>query len=146
MHCTTTDYRKAISNSIFNKNKYFTSKDTLTDEITVIKDMYPEIYVQSQQDSAYSDRYYFKGNIKDDYGFTKLQFVYSRYDADGRKVESGKVVNIKFDANATIQDFYYYFDPNTFGLNPGEKITMELMVTKLVKPMFLPIVCARWKR
>lgn len=120
--------RNTFTYSIFNKNKYFTSKDTLTDEITVIKDMYPEIYVQSQQDSAYSDRYYFKGNIKDDYGFTKLQFVYSRYDADGRKVESGKVVNIKFDANATIQDFYYYFDPNTFGLNPGEKIDYYFQV------------------
>lgn len=121
--------RNTFTYSIFNKNQYFTSKDTLTDEITVIKDLYPEIYVQSQQDSDYSDRYYFKGNIKDDYGFTKLQFVYSRYNADGKKIESGKVVNIKFDANATIQDFYYYFDPNTFGLNPGEKIDYYFQVS-----------------
>lgn len=108
--------------SIFNKNKYFTSKDTLTDEITVIKDMYPEIFVQSQQDSVFSDRTYFKGNIKDDYGFSNLQFVYNRYDKDGEILESAKTINIPIKAEATIQDFYYYFDASTFDLNPGEKI------------------------
>jgi len=121
--------RNSFTYSIFNKNKYFTSKDTLTDEITVIKDLYPEIYVQSQQDSAFADRYYFKGNIKDDYGFSKLQFVYSRYDANGKKIESGRVVNINYDHNATIQDFYFYFDPNTFALNPGEKIDYYFQVS-----------------
>ncbi len=108
--------------SIFNKNKYFTSKDTLTDEITVIKDMYPEIFVQSQQDSVFQDRYYFKGNIKDDYGFSGLQFVYTKFDADGNKIESEKAVNIPIKPDATIQDFYYYFDVTTFNLQPGEKI------------------------
>lgn len=108
--------------SILNKNKYFTSKDTLTDEITVIKDMYPEIYVQSQQDSVFSDRYYFKGNIKDDYGFSGLQFVYTKYDADGNKIESEKSVSIPIKSEITIQDFYYYFDASTFNLQPGEKM------------------------
>ena len=108
--------------SILNKNKYFTSKDTLTDEITVIKDMYPEIYVQSQQDSVFQDRYYFKGNIKDDYGFSGLQFVYTRYDAEGNKIESEKAVPISIKSDVTIQDFYYYFDPSTFNLQPGEKM------------------------
>ena len=108
--------------SILNKNKYFTSKDTLTDEITVIKDMYPEIYVQSQQDSVFQDRYYFKGNIKDDYGFSGLQFVYTRYDAEGNKIEGEKAVPISIKSDATIQDFYYYFDASTFDLQPGEKM------------------------
>ena len=108
--------------SILNKNKYFTSKDTLTDEITVIKDMYPEIYVLSQQDSVFQDRYYFKGNIKDDYGFSGLQFVYTKYDAEGNKIESEKAVNISIKPEATIQDFYYYFDASTFNLQPGEKM------------------------
>ncbi len=111
-----------FSYSIFNKNRYFTSKDTLTDEITVIKDMYPEIFVQSQQDTLFQDRFYFKGNIKDDYGFSGLQFVYTRYDADGNTIESEKPVNLTIKSDATIQDFYYYFDASTFSLLPGEKI------------------------
>lgn len=120
--------RNSFTYSILNKNAYFTSKDTLSDEITVIKDMYPEIYVQSQQDSSYQERYYFKGNIKDDYGFSNLQFVYTRYDADGKAVESNKKVNIPIQNSVTIQDFYYYFDPNTFDLKPGEKIDYYFQV------------------
>lgn len=114
--------KSSFSYSILNKNRYFTSRDTLTDEITVIKDMYPTIAIQSQRDSAYQDRVYFKGNIQDDYGFSKLQFVYNKFDANGKQQGSAQIVNIQIQPSTTIQDFYYYFDPNTFSLNPGEKI------------------------
>lgn len=120
--------RNNFTYSIFNKNKYFTGKDTLTDEINVIKDMYPEIFVISQQDSLYQERLYFKGNIKDDYGFSGLQFVYDRYNADGQKIESEKKVNIAIKSDVTIQDFYYYFDAGTFNLQPGEKIDYYFQV------------------
>lgn len=121
--------KTSFTYSIFNKNKYFTSTDTLTDEINVIKDMYPEIFVQSQQDSLYPDRYYFKGNIKDDYGFSDLLFVYSKYDSDGKLLESNKSVRINISSDMTVQDFYYYFDVNTFSLGPGEKIEYYFKVS-----------------
>ena len=105
-----------------------TGKDTLTDEVTVIKDMYPDIYVQSQQDSAYHDRVYFKGNIKDDYGFSKLQFIYNKLDKDGKVLSSNNVVPIKIQNGVTIQDFYYYFDQGMFNLNPGEQIEYYFQV------------------
>lgn len=125
----TTKAVNSFTYSIFNKNKYFTSTDTLTDEITVIKDMYPEIFVESQNDSTYQDRIYFKGNIKDDYGFSGLKFVYSKYNAEGKQVESGKYINIPIQNGVTIQDFYYYIDPLTFNLNPGEKIDYYFQVS-----------------
>ena len=120
--------RNSFSYSILNKNRFMTGKDTLTDEVTVIKDMYPDIYVQSQQDSAYHDRVYFKGNIKDDYGFSKLQFVYNKLDKDGKVISSGNAVPIKIQNNVTIQDFYYYFDQVMFNLNPGEQIEYYFQV------------------
>lgn len=113
--------------SVINKNRFMTGKDTLTDEITVISDMHPEIYVQSQEDSSFSDRIYFKGNIKDDYGFSKLNFVYSKTDKDG-KTSPSVVIPINIQNNVTIQDFYYYFDQNMLGLNPGEKIDYYFQV------------------
>lgn len=113
--------------SVINKNRFMTGKDTLTDEITVISDMHPEIYVQSQEDSSFSDRIYFKGNIKDDYGFSKLNFVYSKTDKDG-KTSPSIVIPINIQNNVTIQDFYYYFDQNMLGLNPGEKIDYYFQV------------------
>lgn len=121
--------RNSFDYYIFNKNQYFTSKDTLKDEITVIKDMYPEIFVQNQQDSDYQDRYYFKGNIKDDYGFSALHFVYSKYDENGKLIESQKSIPISFQKDVTIQDFYFYFDPSTFNLKPGEKIDYYFVVS-----------------
>lgn len=121
--------RNSFEYFIFNKNQYFTSKDTLKDEITVIKDMYPEIFVQNQQDSDYQDRYYFKGNIKDDYGFSALSFVYSKYDENGKQIDSQKSIPINFQKDVTIQDFYFYFDPSTFNLKPGQKIDYYFVVT-----------------
>ena len=109
-YLVTVTANNSFTYSILNKNKFMTGKDTLTDEVTVIKDMYPDIYVQSQQDSAYHDRVYFKGNIKDDYGFTKLQFVYNKLDKDGKLIASGNTVPIKIQNSVTVQDFYYYFD------------------------------------
>lgn len=120
--------RNSFTYSVLNKNKFMTGKDTLTDEVTVIKDMYPDIYVQAQQDSAYHDRIYFKGNIKDDYGFTKLQFVYNKLDKDGKVLASNIVVPIKIQNSVTIQDFYYYFDQNMLALNPGEQIDYYFQV------------------
>ncbi len=114
--------KNSFTYSIFGKNKYMTSNDTLTDEVTVIKDMYPEISVLSQQDSIYSDRFYFKGNIKDDYGFSKLHFVYTKYDENGTIVEEDNVVDISIKNDITIQDFYFYFDIASFILKPGYKI------------------------
>ena len=120
--------RNSFSYSIVNKNKYAVSKDTLSDEVNVIKDMYPDIIVQTQQDSIYNDRIYFKGNIKDDYGFSKLQFVYNKLDKDGKIISSNNVVPIKIQNSVTIQDFYYYFDQNMFQLNPGEQMEYYFQV------------------
>ena len=41
--------------SIVNKNRYYISKDTLNHSISVIKDLYPEIYVESKMDSFFID-------------------------------------------------------------------------------------------
>lgn len=105
--------------SIVNKNKFYTSKDTLNHSISVIKDLYPEIYVESRVDSFFIDRYYFKGNIKDDYGFSNLYFVYSKFDDKGQVIQSNVKVPIQIEKNAVIQDFYYSFEAAMFELSPG---------------------------
>lgn len=114
--------RHNFTYSILNKNKYYTSRDSLTAEIDVIKDSYPEIFVQSRQDSLLADRIYFKGNIRDDYGFSSLYFVYNRYDEHEELIQSNKRIAIPIRNSVTVQDFYYYFDDITFGLKPGDKL------------------------
>ena len=114
--------------SIVNKNKFYTSKDTLNHSISVIKDLYPEIYVESRVDSFFIDRYYFKGNIKDDYGFSNLYFVYSKFDDKGQVIQSNVKVPIEIEKNAVIQDFYYSFEAAMFELSPGYSMAYHFEV------------------
>jgi len=113
---------------VVNTNKYCISKDTLSHSIVVIKDLYPEIYVESQKDSLFADRIYFKGIIKDDYGFSNLKFVYSKFDEKNNLLESCKSIDIKIIKQNNIQDFYYYFDAAILQLAPGQKISYHFEV------------------
>jgi len=108
--------------SLVNSNQFFTSKDSLTQQIAVIKDLYPEIYVESQQDSLFADRVYFKGTVKDDYGFKQLKFVYTKKNKDGALLEESKSISIPIMLNLNIQDFYYYFDASVLLLEPGQQV------------------------
>ena len=120
--------RASFDYSIVNKNRYYTSKDTLNHSISVIKDLYPEIYVESKMDSFFIDRYYFKGNIKDDYGFSNLYFVYSKFDDRGQVIQSNVKVPIQIEKNAVIQDFYYSFEAAMFEMGPGYSMAYHFEV------------------
>ncbi|MCL2167601.1 MAG: hypothetical protein FWH59_00570 [Lentimicrobiaceae bacterium] len=114
-----TTARESFYYATVNKNQYFVSPDTLSFNIQVIKDLYPEISVQSQADSLFSDRVYFKGTIRDDYGFSSLKFVYMVFDENKNLLEQNKTIDIHIDKNITIQDFYFHFDAGSLNLYPG---------------------------
>lgn len=114
--------KESLRYSVVNNNKFITSTDSLTQQIAVIKDLYPEIYVESQQDSLFSDRIYFKGTVKDDYGFKQLKFVYSKKNKEGALLEENKSILIPIMLNLNIQDFYYYFDASVLFIEPGQQV------------------------
>ena len=110
-----------INYTVFNKNKYITNKDSLHYFINVIPDLYPQIEVISMNDSVFIDRFYFKGNISDDYGFKKLNFVYA-ISNDKDSLSKNKQLNIPIDLSLNGQDFYYYFDAQSLQLSLGDKL------------------------
>lgn len=114
--------RTSFQYAIVNRNKYCASRDTLKHALNVIPDQYPEIVVESQADSVLPDRIYFKGNIKDDYGFSKARFVYSKYDDENHALETAKTVDIPINHQQNVQDFYYYFDAGILQLDPGYRV------------------------
>lgn len=120
--------RAPFDYAIVNSNRYYSNKDTLKHSISVIPDQYPEIYVDSKEDSLFADRIYFKGNIKDDYGFSNLKFVYSKFNSEGNLLENGKIIPIEIQSRNTIQDFYFYFDAGTLDLDPGYYIEYHFEV------------------
>jgi hypothetical protein len=114
--------KHSFNYAVTTKNTFYTGKDTMKHSITVMPDLYPEIMVEEQQDSVIASRVYFKGNIKDDYGFSSLHFVYSKYNENNTLLESEKTVDININKSVNIQDFYYYFDAGTLTMEPGFKI------------------------
>ncbi|MBK9047448.1 MAG: hypothetical protein IPL74_12290 [Bacteroidetes bacterium] len=52
------------------------SKEPMDYNINVIPDLYPVIQTEQQQDSLSTQLLYFKGLIRDDYGFSKMAFHY----------------------------------------------------------------------
>ncbi len=75
----------------------------LSYSVDVIPDFYPEIKVVRYQDSLKMTRFFFKGFIGDDYGFTGLDFHFNVSQNDS-------AIAIPFVKNLTDQEFYFSFD------------------------------------
>jgi hypothetical protein len=69
-------------------NKYQNKVDSSKVYIDVIKDAYPDIFVQETCDSAGDGLRFFNGRISDDYGLNSLTFVYTIIASDGSKKQN----------------------------------------------------------
>ena len=119
------------SYSITLMNQFLKNKDSLVYTINVIPDAYPSIDVEEYHDSIYQKHLYFKGIIKDDYGFSKLTFNYKivhspQSTVDGKLSDSTKekIVSklVPINLSTTQQQFYNYFDLSAVQLEPGEEL------------------------
>jgi hypothetical protein len=111
------NFRKGIYNkldyAITTSNEKLKDYENLSFTLGVIKDEYPEIEVQSKQDSIESQIVYFLGRVSDDYGLTKLRLVYfPEGDEKQMKTEPFKLNKTNFD------QFVYTF-PSGLQLEEG---------------------------
>lgn len=104
--------------SINSQNKYLLNTDSLLFYANVVPDLHPTINVEQYKDSIYDNRLYFRGLISDDHGFKSLQF--KLLDKNGTVEKS---FNVSFQAGSNEQNFYYYFDLLSQGVDPGKEIT-----------------------
>lgn len=95
--------------------------DTLAYSVSVIDDAYPSISALQLHDSLMPDRVFFKGQLKDDYGFTKLLFLTEVSNVNDSSQHLVSRYDIPFSAT-TSQEFYYSFDFSTISLNPGDRV------------------------
>ncbi len=113
-----------FSKNIFRKNAYqiYVSNDEFEKQlfanysIDVIPDLYPEIQVSTIQDSIVSSVYYFKGILKDDYGFSKLRFSYLIND------QMPVYIPIPVSRNLSSQEFYFAFDFANVDVREGSQV------------------------
>lgn len=85
------------------KNDKTEYRNVMNFRIDVIEDNYPEIKIVQISDSTRYSRFYFKGNIYDDYGFSDLRFHLNI------KLEDSSV-SIPFNRYFMPQEFYYSVD------------------------------------
>jgi hypothetical protein len=111
-----------LNYQIYTKNQYTLYSDSLQFQISVIPDLAPQIAVIEEKDSLFKERVYFRGQIKDDYGFSRLTFNIERIDVQ-RNIKTITKVPVKFNSAEQAQEFYYFYDLSTLNLKEGEKVT-----------------------
>lgn len=102
-----------LNYSLNTSNVNFKDYESLAFSIDVVKDEYPEMKLQMELDSIDKQTLYFYGQVRDDYGLSKLQMVYYPSENDsGKKKEIIPVSTSNFD------EFVSTF-PNQFNLTEG---------------------------
>lgn len=105
---------------ISSQNKFITTTDSLMFYANAIPDLHPTIGVDQYSDSVYDNRLYFRGLVRDDYGFRDLKFKLYKVNHGEKGAEMS--INIPIQKNVAEQDFYFFYDLMSLGLNPGENI------------------------
>ncbi len=98
--------------------------DSVNYSINVIADQFPGIEVSEKVDSLNPKNVYFSGQIKDDYGFNRLNFHFKKFgtDTNGKAIESNGSFPIQIAKNQVNQPYFYFLDASQFNLLPGDKI------------------------
>ena len=109
------NYAFTVSNDAVN------SSDTVRYSVTTIPDGYPQIAVIEMRDSVYGDRLFFKGRIKDDYGFRKMDFVVVHGNKSNQQVFDTLYYPIAV-SRETEQDFTYSYNLNTLDIELGDQL------------------------
>jgi len=89
-------------------NEHVITVDSVSYLFKVIKDGHPIVDVSEVVDSTSLKIRYFKGEIKDDYGFSALEFVVNNTNSNW-----DSVVSIAFDKNLKTDEFFFIFDMNS---------------------------------
>jgi hypothetical protein len=95
--------------------------DSIAYALSVIPDLYPEISVETFQDSTIQKLVYFVGEASDDYGLSGLTFNYRVVKSDGTEGELQTTAISKPRGKATRYD--YTFDIRELGLDPGDNVS-----------------------
>lgn len=106
--------------SVYTENEFIRGKDSVYYAVTVVPDAHPRIEFEQQADSFSTKRFFYRGEISDDYGFSRLTFNYknSGKESDGKLT----TLNIPINRNNNREQFFYMWDLNQFNVDPGQEL------------------------
>lgn len=112
---------RSLQYAFFATNSKSSPSDTLRYAISVIPDAFPSIAVVEMVDSLNDDRHFFQGRIKDDYGFSKLDFklvVTNEKDSSSNRQITLPVALGK----GAVQEFFFAYNFAELTFAPGDHI------------------------
>lgn len=111
---TSASYKVAI------KNKHFGNNEFVKYNINVVPDLAPSIKINTIKDSIKFSSFYYNGVANDDYGFSRLSFCFTTYNADNKTDTTGTIA-LPLNKNINSQEFYYAFDFSSINIESGQK-------------------------
>lgn len=109
--------------AIIPQNQYNVLGDSMVHRVEVIPDLYPEIQVETFIDSSDFRVAYFTGQIRDDYGFSKLKFHYTLRNARApEEIIDSKSIRLPIDLSLTNQSFFHSIDFTELDMKPGDRV------------------------
>ncbi|MFN5983641.1 MAG: hypothetical protein ACK479_09280 [Fluviicola sp.] len=122
-------FSKSYSNSgthaFVLKSLYSSVIDSSFVQVEVLKDEYPSIFVSESIDSISTGIRFFSGMCSDDYGLTRLNFVYSISKKNGQKVN--RVLNVD-PVSGTNHKFNFSVDFSREDLDIEDKINYHFVI------------------
>jgi len=109
--------------SICPENEFNSSSDSLFYRIICLEDNFPSIVTDLHTDTASPTGLFFNGSIKDDYGFSRLEFNYHLKSGEDTSTWNRGVENLPVSLDSREEFFYFAIDLNTYIKNPGETMT-----------------------
>jgi hypothetical protein len=104
--------QKSLTQSAYYKLNLFNDKadyiQNVDYSIEVIKDKYPDINLNPINDSIYYNQVAIAGEISDDYGFSKLQLIYTKRK-DGEILKKGKIP-LSFKSETRNQKYFQVWE------------------------------------
>lgn len=112
--------------SISLENESSKNKDRISYSIDVVKDQYPQIFLENLRDSILYKSILLGGQLKDDYGITELKLT---YQINVEEPQSKKhFVKIPITASATQVNFFHNWNVDSLHLKAGDKLSYFLEV------------------
>ncbi len=121
---------KSTGYAVVSANEYLRNSDSLNYTVNVIPDNYPAITVEQVRDSILDKRLYFRGLIKDDYGFSRLTFNYQvdNEGVAGKEQSKEMVVELPVSKLNNQQQFFHFFDLDSIKIDPGSQIVYHFEI------------------
>ncbi|MFN5223042.1 MAG: DUF4175 family protein [Bacteroidota bacterium] len=110
--------------AVLPSNRLMVAQEPMSYSVNVVPDLNPTIRIEEQQDSSSGTLVYFKGDIRDDYGFTKLVFHYrflKSADESPRDKKEGQQ-SLQVNRSAQQDVFFHAWDMQPLSIMPGEEL------------------------